>query len=893
MESRKASMSYLKLWFVVLFGALLASCGGGGGSSGTPISNSAASATSSIGIAMFDSGTVTNRVSATGSTTAKAAVYDKNGSAVPGVKVSFSVGTTGLVDFLPTSGEVLTDANGIAEIVVKRSSLSASGAGTLSAVALVGGVSTTGSYDFYVGSASGKNISLGLFDGNVPTSLINQNGSTVLRATVVDRTGAPVANRLVTATASAADLVTFSPSTSVVTNANGVAEITVKRASTAATGAGSLSVSASVDGETVTSSIDFQIIGSTAVVKKVTIKLFSNGAQSSRLPPGNTNTAQATVIDKDGKPVANTKVTFSTTNTDLISFSPASGAVLTNDLGIAEVTLKSASLLAEGAGTLVATATVDGAAETGSADYQVSASNITLGAMNVGTGTLQLYGNRAVSVVANVNGSPATTGVQVSFSASCGTVSPTVVITSGNGLASTTYTADQLSCAGSNITVRASASGGATASGSIAVGAAQATNIQFVSAAPQLIYLQGSAGATQSQVKFKVIDNIGAPLQNQPVRFSLVNLSPGVSLNTLGNTGTVDLTTDASGIATVSVFAGTVPTSAQIRAALVSNLNISAVSNVLTSASGRAVQSSMSLASDAWSIDGLTIDGTTATLSISLSDRQSNPVPDGTEVNVVASHGVITPPVCVTANSRCTVSYRSQGIRPPNGRVAILAYAPGEENFTDLNANNIYDPGEPFFDQGNAYRDDNFDAVYNNGEFSVPRGSGVQSCPIPVRKDKVPDNSKPNTCDGVWGAIDVRMEGMLLLTSAQSTVITNLGWAVSTPSGTSTVPVATGLTVSISDQNNNSAATGSTINTSVTKATGSSECVIQQTAPTKVANPGTAASAGSDTARLIYPTAFSTSASIVLDKCSSGNVINVWIVTPLGNASPVYSFTIP
>jgi hypothetical protein len=99
--------------------------------------------------------------------------------------------------------------------------------------------------------------------------------------------------------------------------------------------------------------------------------------------------------------------------------------------------------------------------------------------------------------------------------------------------------------------------------------------------------------------------------------------------------------------------------------------------------------------------------------------------------------------------------------------------------------------------------------------------------------------------------------------------------------------------VSISDQNNNSAATGSTINTSVTKATGSDQCVIQQTAPTKVANPGTAASAGSDTARLTYPTAFSTSASIVLDKCSSGNVINVWIVTPLGNASPVYSFTIP
>ena len=86
---------------------------------------------------------------------------------------------------------------------------------------------------------------------------------------------------------------------------------------------------------------------------------------------------------------------------------------------------------------------------------------------------------------------------------------------------------------------------------------------------------------------------------------------------------------------------------------------------------------------------------------------------------------MITPPVCVTANSRCTVSYRSQGIRPPNGRVAILAYAPGEENFTDAGTptNNVYDAGEAFDDLGQPYldKDENGAVAEDEKVFTIQR----------------------------------------------------------------------------------------------------------------------------------------------------------------------------
>ncbi len=521
-------------------------------------------------------------------------------------------------------------------------------------------------------------------------------------------------------------------------------------------------------------------------------------------------TARATVKDSAGLPVAGRLVTF-TGNSTLILFSPASGQVLTDAAGVAVIQVSPAALTAAGAGTLNAAATVGAAALAASFDYQLSASNVGLTTLDVGSGALAAFGNRAISVVATVNGAPATnTPIQVSFQASCGAVNPVTVTTDNTGKASSTYSANNLTCAGSNVSISASAPGAVGIQGTIAVLAPQATNIQFVSATPQLIYLAGSVGPTQSALSFKVVDSAGTALQNQSVQLSMItNSGTGVSLNTVGNFSPITLTSDANGLISVAVFGGTVPTSVQVRAVLTSNTGIVANSNALTVASGRAVQSKASIAATKLAIEGFNVDGQTTDITMSLADRQGNPVPDGTQVNFVAESGVMIPASCVTSGgaSSCKVALRSQGTRPTDGRVAVLAYVPGEEDFVDSNFNNTYDAGEAFTDLGNAYRDDNDSGVYDSGEFSVPR-AGAVACTGGT-------NGRLNTCDGVWGTVDVRAQAMVIFSTSAASIT---GTYTSTGAGTATLG---SLDVTLADTNGNSLAGGSAISVIVTSASNS------------------------------------------------------------------------
>lgn len=548
--------------------------------------------------------------------------------------------------------------------------------------------------------------------------------------------------------------------------------------------------------------------GSTPVAGTPTlvVELVDATGAKTNFVSGSGVTAKATVKDANGTVVAGKLVTFSG-DAALVKFSPLSGQVLTDANGVASIQISPASISASGAGALNVAATVGTTALTAGFDFQLSASNVALTSLDVGSGALASFGNRAISVIATINGAPATnTPIQVTFQASCGAVNPATVTTDNTGRAASTYSANSLTCSGSNVAISASAPGAAPVQGAIAVQAPQATNIQFVSATPQLIYLTGSAGSTQSQLSFKVVDSAGAALQNQPVQLSLItNTGTGVSLNTVGNSSPVTLTSDANGIVSVAVFSGSVPTSVQVRAALTSNTNVVATSNVLTVASGRPVQRAASLSAAKFAIEGGNIDGQTSDITMSLADRQGNPVPDGTQVNFVSESGVMVPASCVTAggSSRCTVAIRSQGTRPANGLVAIMAYVPGEEDFVDANFNNAYDQGETFTDLGNAYRDDNDSGAYDTGEFTVPR-AGSSTCVGGT-------NGRANTCDGVWGTVDVRAQINIVFSTSNANIAGTLTNAT-VAGGTATQGT---LTLRISDENGNSVATGSTLGVTV------------------------------------------------------------------------------
>ncbi len=584
----------------------------------------------------------------------------------------------------------------------------------------------------------------------------------------------------------------------------------------------------------------------TAAVPTITVGFVdTSGAATTSVSTTGGTAVIAAVRDAAGAIVANKLVTF-TSDATLVTINPASA--LTNAAGIATTSIAPATLTAAGAGTVTATALVGTTAVTGTGDFKLSASNLQLQSLNVGSTALAAFGTRAVSVNVLVNGAPTATGTQVTFTASCGTISPATVTTNSVGLASTTYQANSTSCGGTTVTITAAAAGATSVGAQLAVLPPVATNIQFVSSAPQVIYLKGSTGATQSLVSFKVIDSTNSALQNQSVVLSLSNSASGMSLGTVGNASPVTLSTDATGVVTVAVFSGTVPTSLQVQAALAGNPSVTTTSNILTVASGLAAQSRTSLAAAKLSIEGFSTDGTTDTMTVSIADRQGNPVPDGTQINLTTESGVLVPPSCFTAGgtSTCNVQLRSQGSRPANGRVSILAYLPGEEDYVDANGNNTYDAGEAFSDLGNAYRDDNENGAFDTGEFVVPR-AGATVCAGGTL-------GRANTCDGVWGLADVRTQQIVIFATSAAKI-------------TGSFSSATALDITIADLNGNSMPTGSTVAVTVVTSLAAGTCVA------------------SNSLAAIANTLVPSTTQIVLKTCAVGDIIRVTVTSPNGLAT--------
>ena len=118
-----------------------------------------------------------------------------------------------------------------------------------------------------------------------------------------------------------------------------------------------------------------------------------------------------------------------------------------------------------------------------------------------------------------------------------------------------------------------------------------------------------------------------------------------------------------------------------------------ALSDVLTISTGISDQDSVSLSATKLNIEGWGVDGVTTILTMRLSDHFNNPVPDGTAVNFITEGGQIIGS-CTTVLGACSSTLTSSNPRPADGRVTVLAFAVGEESFTDLNSNGFADPGE-------------------------------------------------------------------------------------------------------------------------------------------------------------------------------------------------------
>lgn len=118
---------------------------------------------------------------------------------------------------------------------------------------------------------------------------------------------------------------------------------------------------------------------------------------------------------------------------------------------------------------------------------------------------------------------------------------------------------------------------------------------------------------------------------------------------------------------------------------------------------------SFALATEKIAVEAREHEGNTSIITIYVADRNNNPVPNNTAVRFETNWGQVEPQ-CLTTDGGCTVTWTEAGqnqFLPATSDAVILAYTTGEESFTDLNDNDLYDFGEPFTDISEPFLDVN------------------------------------------------------------------------------------------------------------------------------------------------------------------------------------------
>ncbi len=647
---------------------LLAACGGGG-NPGAVSGGSNATKTPTVSVAMFNAaGAASSALSTGADLTGKATVLDAAGKPLANAVVAFSTNTA-LASITPTIGTALTDASGVASVVVHAASASVSGAGTLTASVVVAGATLTGSANYSVAAATPVAMSLTFVNasGAVSNSVSSASPLTI-RAIVSDRAGVPIKDALVSFATDGA-LGTIAPTTGTsLTDSSGVALATLRPASLAVNGAGKVTATVTMGGSTVTSEANYTVLVAPVTSASVAVTLLdSNGLPSNSVSAASPLTARAMLTDKNGLPIGNALVNFATDNT-LAVFSPSVGTTLSDANGIATITLRPASLAASGAGRLTASTTVSGDTLVGEANFMVGATALSLSTLRLEPASIAAYGSTVVSIDVLAGGVKyADQQMNVTFSSACvaagkATFAATVATSSGTA---TAVFRDQ-GCANNDV-ISASVSGVTqpkTATLTIATPAA--SSIQFISATPVdnsiVIKGQGGIGRTETAtLKFKVFDIFNNPLPGKTVTFSTT--SSLVTINKASDS------TDQNGEVITTVNSGSTPTTFRIKASLDLGL-VSTLSDSIVVTTGQPVARAMSISIDKPNIEGWIYDSGTATpaanITVLLADASGNPVADGTPITFQSNMGAVgssAKGACNTVNGGCTVAFRTQDPR--------------------------------------------------------------------------------------------------------------------------------------------------------------------------------------------------------------------------------------
>ncbi|NMB75795.1 MAG: hypothetical protein GYA21_11800 [Myxococcales bacterium] len=459
-----------------------------------------------------------------------------------------------------------------------------------------------------------------------------------------------------------------------------------------------------------------------------------------------TSTITATLISDTGGAMPNgTAVTFSTdkgkfTNSNDKSYQGSTTA------SQATAQLQSESITADTQATVTATfkcdnATQDTKSNTIKVRFVVSLDHpiLTLSAQKT---EVMADGASTIGLTAELlraNGERAGADVPINFFTNLGTFSESNAVnyeamTDANGVATATFLAPTQSGIAN---IRASAYiDGENASDEVQINVRQLGFVEYKGAVPAKLGVKGSGVNESSVLTFVVKDTTGATFPaGQLVEFTMSN-APGVTLEPLSER------TDDKGEVRTTLKSGTLATTVTVTAtARVGVQSLQATSNAIAIVGAKPNARYMTFSCELLNVGGLVIDFQEVKCTVGLADRYTNKIGFATNVTFKTEAGSITPSAATEETGDkmglATVLLRTSNPRPADvsplsseprmtvgnhvynprdGLLMIIAATTGEEEFTDVNGNGVYDTNEPYVDLAEPYLDEDDDGIHDANE---------------------------------------------------------------------------------------------------------------------------------------------------------------------------------
>lgn len=625
---------------------------------------------------------------------------------------------------------------------------------------------------------------------------------------------------------------------------------------------------------------------------------FDNGTlniQSQSLLTGGSTLITANIVDENSL--------LDTTNSNTVNFQilcdnlgtyTLSDTSVTNSTGVFSTTFTDVSC--NGTVNIAAYATLNGETKIASDSLSIGTASPTeevysigeltgggfvAGQMNLSSTSLNAGESSLITVhVADSAGNLYTSAdTDVIFNSTCvGQGTATIDVGDGTSSTSTTTTGTATAtyqatgCIGGD-TVTATASGlngTTTASGTITVVAAAFNTIEFVSATPTQIGIQGMGLNETTNVKFKLVDESNGPVEGQTVNFTLSNSAGGI---TLTNASAVS---GADGEVTAVVQSGKVQANFVVTAStVVGATTYVASSNTISVQDAIPAQNGLSLVASSLNPEGYNKVATVA-ITAYVNDRNNNPVPDGNRVNFLAECGNIGGS-CETTSGSCSVDWVTTPINctayndaTDLGKVSIMAYIDGEESFLDADANGEFGAGDTVLTNNDeAYMDFDNSGGFNGANDAYQDFNGNGSHDNAAALGTGFNGALCVSNCGTTDRVHVYKSTTLIASASGAAVTFSVGSVAATASTT------TNFTFTVKDSNGNIMPAGTKIN--ISASTGQIA-----TSASYVVNNGNPISAGEITTATTYSSTF------ISGTAGDAGLITLKVEAPSGTTSYYY-----